>query len=47
MVCRRPGESFEGALKRADSLMYIGKARGKNCLVDETNNRPLRPAEAV
>lgn len=36
---RRPGEPFSETFKRADSLMYIGKARGKDCLVGDENIR--------
>lgn len=46
VVKRRDGENIDQTFKRADSLMYIGKARGKNCLVDEQNNRPLNPRNA-
>ena len=39
----QPGDSLESLLKRADAALYLAKASGKDCAVDETQLLKLSP----
>ncbi|MDX1401426.1 MAG: diguanylate cyclase, partial [Kiloniellales bacterium] len=42
----RPGEPLSSLVQRADEGLYLGKARGRNCVVSEEDLDALPLAEA-